>query len=513
MPKVTRRGFMVGCSTAIAAMAGSRLSYVAFGSPEAEPNQDILVTIFLRGGFDGLNAVPVIAGTDRGTYESARSNIAIPTAGDRAALNLDGQFGLHRGAEALYELYQQNTFGIIHATGNNSATRSHFDAMEYMELGTPDSKASHTGWLTRHLNTAGNLGSEVIMPALSVGSLSPKSLAGSKEAIGMTSPSNFSFGGHWQYENWQRLAMREMYTGSSAVHGAGIQTLDAIDILETADPGTYTPENGAQYPNNSFGRNLQAVAQMIKMQLGMRVATVDLGGWDTHDSQGNDGQGYFFTRLRLLAEGMKAFYVDLNGNAANNGRRVTTVVMSEFGRSLKENGSEGTDHGHGNVMFVMGDHVKGGKVHGRWPGLGIDPNTGKSQLYDNRDLAITTDYRQVLAEILNRRMENPNIGTIFPEYTGYTPLDIVEGDGSNPQLRNDSTNGDTNSRSKSATNVDAWLYHTPTNYYASSNRSARYLDPHHHLVQHQHRQSSLIPLRYQRNRTCRELQVRNFYAN
>ncbi len=427
MPKVTRRGFMVGCSAAIAAMAGSRLSYVAFGSPEAEPNQDILLVIFLRGGLDGLNVVPVIAGTDRGVYESSRSNIAIPTTGDYAALNLDGQFGLHRGAEALHELYQQNTLAIVHAAGLTSDTRSHFDAMEYMELGTPDNKSSHTGWLTRHLNTAGNLGSEVIMPALSVGSLSPTSLAGSREAIGMTNPNDFSFGGHWQYENWQRLAMREMYAGSSWIHSAGIQTLDAIDILEASNPGNYTPENGAEYPNNSFGRNMQSVAQMIKMQLGMRVATVDLGGWDTHDSQGDNGQGYFSDRLRTLAEGMKAFYVDLNGNAVNNGRRITTVVMSEFGRSLKENGSRGTDHGHGNIMFVMGDHVKGGKVHGTWPGLGIDPITGQSQLYDNRDLAVTTDYRQVLFEILNRRMENPNIGTIFPGYTDYTPLDIVDG--------------------------------------------------------------------------------------
>ncbi|MBV7328792.1 DUF1501 domain-containing protein [Chloroflexi bacterium TSY] len=183
------------------------------------------------------------------------------------------------------------------------------------------------------------------------------------------------------------------------------------------------PDNGAAYPNNSFGRNLQAVAQMVKLQLGMRVATIDLGGWDTHDSQGEDGGGYFFNHLQSLATGLKAFHTDLsnNPNGSDNGRRITTVVMSEFGRSLKENGSRGTDHGHGNVMFVLGDQVKGGKVHGEWPGLGPD------RLYDNRDLAINTDYRRVLSEILIRRMTNPNLGIIFPGYTGYEPLDIVAG--------------------------------------------------------------------------------------
>lgn len=422
MFEINRRNFMMGCSAAIAAMAGSRLNFVAFGSQEDEPNQEVLLTIFLRGGMDGLNAVPIIAGSDRGVYESSRSTIAIPTTGLNAAINLDDQFGLHASAAPLYELYQDKKLAILHATGMKSDTRSHFDAMQYMELGTPGSKSATTGWLTRHLQTAGNLPEEVIMPALAVGSLRPTSLAGSSEAIGMTAPNNYNFNAHWRHEDWMRHAVREMYTGSSWLHEAGIQAADSLDIIEFKNPGEYNPANGAEYPAGGFGKNLKAVAQVIKMQLGMQVATIDLGGWDTHERQGYDGEGYFGSQMALLAGGLKAFYTDLSaGPNGGEGHRVTVVIQSEFGRSLKENGSRGTDHGHGNIMFVLGQNVNGGKVYGEWPGLGA------GQLYDNRDLEITTDYRQVLSEILIRRLGNPNLGAVFPGYTNYSPLGIVAG--------------------------------------------------------------------------------------
>lgn len=422
MFQVTRRGFMVGCSAAIAAMAGGRLGYVAFGSPEQEPNQDILVVVFLRGGMDGLNAVLPIAGDDRGYYEVSRENIAIPTSGNNAALPLNDFLGLHPAAAPFYGLYQDKKLAIIHAAGLTSDTRSHFDAMKYMELGTPNSKSAVNGWLTRHLLTSSNLPGQIIMPALAVGNLQPTSLAGSTEAIGMTNPNGFSLGGHWQYEDSQRTALRQLYTGASWLHNAGIQTLDAIDVIEYGNPGNYTPENGAVYPNNSFGQNLRTVAQMIKLQLGMRVATVDLGGWDTHESQGDGGTGYFANQFGTLASGLAALMTDLsNSNGTDHTQRLTVVVMSEFGRTFKQNASRGTDHGHGNVMFVLGGKVNGGAVHGSWPGLHTD------QLYDRRDLAITTDYRRILSEILIRRLENPNLGQIFPGYTEYQPMGIVQG--------------------------------------------------------------------------------------
>jgi len=421
MFQVSRRGFMVGCSAAIAAMAGGRLGYVAFGSQAQEPNQDILVVIFLRGGMDGLSAVFPIAGDDRGHYQTSRENIAIPTTGLNAALPLTDFLGMHPAAAPLYGLYQDQKLAIIPAAGLTSDTRSHFDAMKYMELGTPGSKSATNGWLTRHLQSAGNIPSEVIMPALSAGNLQPTSLAGSTEAIGMTSPGSFSFGGHWRYGDPQRAALRQIYSGSNWLQEAGRQTLDAIDVVEYGNPGTYTPGNGAVYPNNSFGQNLKTIAQMIKLQLGMRVATIDLGGWDTHEYQGDGGTGYFANQFGSLASGMAALMTDLgNDNGTDHTQRLTVVVMSEFGRTFKQNASRGTDHGHGNVMFVLGGQVNGG-VHGTWPGLNTD------QLYDRRDLAITTDYRRLLSEILIRRLANPNLGAIFPGYTDYQPMGIVQG--------------------------------------------------------------------------------------
>jgi uncharacterized protein (DUF1501 family) len=411
---------MIGCSAAIASMTGG-LSFTAFGAAEAEPNQDILVVIFLRGGIDGLNLAPPKAGNDRGFYEEKRPDIQLPAA---SLLSLDDRFGLHPAAGALYELYQDKRVAVVHAAGLTSDTRSHFDAMQYMELGTPDKKVAGSGWLTRHLQTASNLPTEIIMPAMSAGSLQPTSLAGSREAIGMRSPDDFGLQSHWYYGDWQRQALRQMYTGSSWLHESGIKTLNALDVIEWANPGSYTPANGAVYPGTGFGDDLQSVAQMIKMQLGLRIVTVDLGGWDTHEYQGDGDQEWspFSQQISQLSAGMAALYADLsNHNGIDHTKRLTVVVMSEFGRSFAQNASHGTDHGHGNVMLLMGGAVNGGKVFGEWPGLATE------QLYDRRDLAITTDYRRVLSEILIRRLGNPNLGTIFPNYSDYAPLGLLQG--------------------------------------------------------------------------------------
>ncbi len=422
MFKTTRRGFMIGCSAAIASMA-SGVRFTAFGNAADEPNQNILIVIFLRGGMDGISAVFPIAGDDRGYYEQKRSRLAVPTSGTNKALDLDGFFGLNPGAAALHELYQAKKFAIVHAAGLTSDTRSHFDAMQYMEMGTPGSKSSTSGWLARHLQTAGNLPSDIVMPAVSVGNLSPTSLAGSPDAIGMNSPGDLSFIQHWKYGDSQRQTLRQIYTNSGGWLGqAAIQTLDAVDVIEYADPGNYTPGNSAVYPNSGLANNMKSIAQLIKMQLGLRVATVDFGGWDTHESQGDGGAGYFSGHLGELSNCLSAFYTDMsNDNGTDHNQRITVAVMSEFGRSFAENGSAGTDHGHGNIMMLLGGQVNGGKVYGQWPGLHTD------QLYEHRDLEITTDYRRVLSEILIRRHGNANLGTIFPGYTDYQPLGVVTG--------------------------------------------------------------------------------------
>ena len=320
--------------------------------------------------------------------------------------------------------YQDGRLAIIHAVGmSDTVNRSHFDAMQYVELGTPGILSTQTGWLTRHLQSASNLPSQLTMPSLAVGDLQPTSLRGDLETLSMNDPGSFSLdNGPWLWRGAQRTALRQMYEGSSSwLHGAGVQTLNAVDIIELNVADTYTPANGATYPNGSFGDHLQVLAQMIKLDLGLQVATLDLGGWDTHDAQGNDGGGYFATLAGELAQGLMALYTDLDGSGANNyTQRLTVVVQSEFGREVRENADGGTEHGYGNQMFVLSGNAIGG-FHGSWPGI------APGALTDGTDLSVTTDYRRVLSEILIRRMCNPMLGTIFPGYTDYSPLGIVQG--------------------------------------------------------------------------------------
>src|SRR3990172_6454183 len=291
MPKerrVTRRQFLMGCSAAIAAMAGARLTHVAFADPLAAGgyNDEILVAIFLRGGWDALNVIPPIAGDDRGYYEAARPALAGPVAGPGAALPLNAQLGLHPALAPLLPFYQAGHLAVVHAVGHTEDSRSHFDSMQYIELGTPGIKTTATGWISRHLQSAPNLPPSIFMPAMSAGSSLTTSLLGSPDAVAMSSASGFSLGSNWQWGASQRSALRELYQGSSWLHAAGSETLDALDVIETATGDNYTPSNGAVYPPGSFGNSLKAVAQMIKAGVGLRAATIDLGGWDTHEHQG-----------------------------------------------------------------------------------------------------------------------------------------------------------------------------------------------------------------------------------
>lgn len=423
--KSTRRGFMMGCSAAIAGLAGSRIHTLAFGDTGSEGvyNDETLVVVFLRGGMDGLNVVAPIDGADRGHYEAARPDLQLPASGAGAALPLDAQFGLHPAAAPLHDLWQNNSLAIVHAAGMNESTRSHFDAMEYIELGTPGVKSTTTGWLTRHLDSASNLPPEIVMPSLAVGDLQQTSQLGNLETINLVDPDQFHFqNGPWRWRDAQRTALRRMLQGgNSPLHQTARQALDAVDIVELYTGDNYLPANGAVYPDTSFGDDLQVVAQMIKLDLGLRVVTVDLGGWDTHEGQGNGSGGYFADLLGELAQGLAALYLDLDsGGSENYAQKLTVVAQSEFGRRFAQNADDGTDHGHGNVMMVLGGNVNGG-FHGTWPGL------APGQLFEGVDLAVTTDYRRVLSEILIRRLGNNQLGTVFPGYGGYSPLGVVQG--------------------------------------------------------------------------------------
>ncbi len=397
-----RRQFLQGCSAAIAEMVGARLTNLAFAKQDNP--YDTLVVVFLRGGWDALNVVTPISGDDRGIYEKARPDIKI-----NDLLPLNDQFGLHPALSPLYDLYQQGKAGVVHAVGLDVDTRSHFDAQEYIELGTPGNKSVASGWITRHLQATGV---SSILPTISTSGL-PTSLLNFVPTVSLSSPEEFSLWDNGLRES-HMTALRQLYKGDSIVHRAGARTLDALDIVSPLSGNGYQPSNGATYNDDEFGTQLKTVAQMIKLDAGLRVATVDFGGWDTHEYQNDGNGGYMGDLLNSLASGLANFYLDLDSGYTE---KLSVVVVSEFGRRLVQNDSYGTDHGHGNVMFTLGGNVNGGQVYGNWPGL------GNEQLYDHADLAVTTDYRQILSELLSKRLGNNDVESVFPGFSGsYNPL-------------------------------------------------------------------------------------------
>ena len=406
MPKLNnpRRQFLQGCSYAIASMAGARLTNLSFAQDD-NPS-DTLVVVFLRGGWDALNVVPPLQGDDRGFYEKARPNLRITD-----LLPLNDQFGLHPTLGPLHDLYQAGKMGIVHAVGLDHDTRSHFDAQEFIELGTPGSKNTTSGWITRHLQETGV---SSILPVVSTAG-QPTSLLNFVPTVSVNSPSDFSQWGN-DLVGSQQNALRQMYKGGTLLHQAGARTLDALGIISPLTEQEYQPSNGASYNDDELGQQLKTIAQMIKLDAGLRVATVDFGGWDTHEYETDGNGGYIGDMLSQLASGLANFYLDLDSGYTD---RLSVVVISEFGRRLVQNESYGTDHGHGSVMLTLGGNVNGGQVFGTWPGLHND------QLYDHADLAVTTDYRQVLSELISKRLGNSNIENIFPGFSGkYNPLGI-----------------------------------------------------------------------------------------
>lgn len=406
--KFTRREFMQGCSLSIAALAGARLTNLAYAAAP-QVGSDMLVVVFLRGGWDALNVVPPLDGEDRGHYEKGRPGLKIS---GRVLRNLNDQFGLHPALDPLYELYQSKKMGIVHAVGLDFDTRSHFDAMEYIELGTPGIKSTTSGWITRLLQT-NPAGSGGLFPVISTPTR-PTALLNTQTAVSMSSISDLA-----QWDNGflasQQTALHQLYAGSGLVQQVGQRTLKAVQAIAPHINQEYRPSNGAQYPDDELGNQLKTVARLIKMDTGLQVATVDYGGWDTHEGQNEGEGGYMGALLGSLAAGLANFYLDLDSGYT---RQLSVVVISEFGRRLVQNDSRGTDHGHGSVMLALGEGVNGGQVHGQWPGLHTE------QLYERADLAVTTDYRQVLSELMIKRLNNPNIAEVFPAYTGPTALGL-----------------------------------------------------------------------------------------
>lgn len=440
-----RRDFLKGSALATLALGAGVHTRIGLGAPRAATD-DVLVFVYLRGGIDGLSLVPPIGGELRQHYELARSATRIPLSGNGAALplaNAGGLWGLHPRASALHELYQDGLMAVVHAVGmiHQPVSRSHFDAQAHMEFGLHGSSGSQ-GWLSRHL-VSGGLPASVPIPSVSAGAITATSLLGSSETITMANGNDFRLNlGPWQWNNAERgpagvpdfrgfvEMLPELWQGSGALARKGQQALDALALIRPIDFSAYVPGNGAVYPDGALGCQAAMLANLIKRpELGLRIATLDYGGWDTHNGQGRPDQSYdyFGNQLEPFARAMNALFTDL-GSA--HGNRVSVIVLSEFGRRVLENDAGGTDHGYGNVALVMGGAVNGGRTYGHFPGLGID------QMFERADVGVSTDYRQILAECLLRRLGNPYLGHVFPGLADYTPLGLFQdGTGLAPDWR------------------------------------------------------------------------------
>ena len=405
--KFSRRYFMKQGSIAMVGLSTmpAFLQRAIAATPASGKKQ--LVVLFQRGAADGLN---IVVPFGEQNYYRMRPTIAIPEprlGSADCAVDLDGFFGLHPSLASLAALFHKNELAIVHAAGSPDPTRSHFDAQDFMESGTPGRTATEDGWLNRALE---NVPEENASPfrAVAMGANLPRMLRGAAPAIALPDVRQFKVMA--QNSTMNHVAeggFEAMYaqTVDHALRGTGTETFEAIDMQRKADPGKYKPENGADYGKSRLGQSLLQIGQLLKAEIGTEVLFVDCGGWDNHVNEGG-AQGQLSNLLRDLGQGMSAFRQDMGDRMQN----IVFVAMSEFGRTAKENGNRGTDHGHANCMFVMGGDVKGGKVYGRWPGL------NEAQLNEGRNLVLTTDFRSVLGEILRKHLGVRDLAPVFPGF-------------------------------------------------------------------------------------------------
>jgi len=402
---ISRRVFLKNGAFALVSVgfAPSFLTRTAFAQGRAGRAKQ-LIAIFQRGAVDGLSVVVPFGDPD---YYSARPSIAIaqPGTNDRAAVDLDGFFGLNPRMRPLEPLWASRQLAIVHACGSPHSTRSHFDAQDYMETGTPGVKSTGDGWLNRYLQAPRAAPASPFRAVALTGQL-PRMLQGISPAVAMSQIGQFAIRAG-QDGGAANLSFEALYASAADVvlKGTGRDAFDALNLLKTTDPSRYQPAAGADYPRSAFGQALKQIAQLSKANLGVEVAFAELGGWDTHINQGA-AQGQLATRLDDFARGLAALTADLGDRMEDT----VVLTMSEFGRAVSENGNRGTDHGHGNAMLVIGGGVRGGQVFGKWPGLAVP------QRYEGRDLAVTTDFRDVFAEIVVRHLGVADAKPIFPGY-------------------------------------------------------------------------------------------------
>jgi uncharacterized protein (DUF1501 family) len=405
--RFSRRYFMKQGGIALVGLSTmpAFLQRAVASTPEAGKKQ--LIVLFQRGAADGLN---IVVPFGEPNYYRMRPTIAVPQpkrGGGDAVIDLDGFFGLHPSLSPLEPLFHKSQLAIVHAAGSPDPTRSHFDAQDYMESGTPGVKSTEDGWLDRAVSTVPEENASPFR-AVAMGPNLPRMLQGKTGAIAVPDLRQFKVQPQSPaMANVVEGGFEAMYaqTVDHALHGTGTETFEAIDLLRKIDTSKYPPENGADYPKNPIGQRLQQLGVMIKANIGVEVMFLDCGGWDNHVNEGGT-QGQLANLLKDLGQSLAAFHQDMGDRMAD----IVVVTMSEFGRTAKENGNRGTDHGHANCMFVMGGDVKGGRVYGKWPGL------GEHQLNEGRDLALTTDFRTVVGEILVQHLGVKDLAPVFPGF-------------------------------------------------------------------------------------------------
>jgi uncharacterized protein (DUF1501 family) len=367
-----------------------------------------LITIFQRGAVDGLNMV--VPHGER-SYYTFRPTLAIPQPGKAAAgesvIDLDGFFGLHPALAPFKPIWDAKRLAIVHAAGSPDNTRSHFDAQDYMESGTPGMKSTDDGWLNRYLQARPDKQASPFRAVAMTQNL-PRVMQGRAPALAIANLNDFAVRAG-QYSQVVQGGFESIYdtAAGDALRGTGKETFEAINFLKKVNPSQYKPENGARYPATPFGNALLQIAQLVKAGVGLEIAFTDTPNmsWDTHVNQGG-ARGQQAALLTQFSQGITALYTDLGARMDD----VVVLTMSEFGRTARENGNRGTDHGHANAMFILGGAVRGGRVHGDWPGLDTD------KLYEGRDLALTTDFRDVFGEVATKHLGNADLNRVFPGY-------------------------------------------------------------------------------------------------
>lgn len=422
MSTMKRRTFLQSAAL-LSAFPGVKVARAGGPTPS---NQPIIIDLFMRGGMDGLNVVPPWSGPDRTVYEQIRPNIQVPLPGaniTNPVLDIGEVFGFHPAATGFRDLYLSGDLAIIHGTGlpQNNTTRSHFDAMKLIELGTPNSLSTVDGWLTRHLNSTPQITGNEVIPVLVSAGNNPISLQSYYNALTVDQVNGYH-PNSGQFQDQHAAAIANMYGGNTALDLSVSGAMETLAIISELDLDNYVPAGGVSYPDSSFGDQLALIAQLIRADLNINVATADLGGWDTHNSQGDGGGGFFFNKVQDMSNCVTAMYNDLKASGLAD--QVTVVIHSEFGRRARQNGESGsgTDHGSGNIMLVLGGKVNGGQSYGNFAGLSND------DLFDGEDVSPEIDYRQVYFTIVKEVLGNPNLDQVFPGYQNHISMDFVTPD-------------------------------------------------------------------------------------